>query len=172
MFVRGMEYRRTNLHDEHGGQRQGGISTPKGKPFIFVFTGESGRRHGYDDYWEDGVFNYFGEGQVGDMQMKGGNRAIRDHQSAGKTIHRFMNTRMGLVRYEGEASYLGDHRKASQDREGNVREAIVFELAADPDTTGERQVPDLRTRRGPTQAAMWKMKRRHALKRSGNDQRR
>lgn len=157
MFVRGAEYRRKEFHDLYGGQRQGGISTPKDRPFIFIFTGESGRQHGYDDYWENGVFNYFGEGQVGPMRMKGGNRALREHMSNGKVIHRFSIVGKGFVRYEGEASYLGDHPEPSKDREGNARDAIVFELAVDPDTRGEKHVPDLRSRRGPTRTAMWKM---------------
>ena len=46
MFVRGKEYKRTDLHDGYGGQRQSGISTPAAHPFIFVFTGDTGKRHG------------------------------------------------------------------------------------------------------------------------------
>src|SRR5215510_13686834 len=76
-FEVGQWYKRTTLHAEHGGQRQGGISTPAGKPFLMLFTGRGGK-HGYDDGWHDGVFRYYGEGQVGDMEFTGGNKAIRD----------------------------------------------------------------------------------------------
>jgi 5-methylcytosine-specific restriction protein A len=157
MFVRGKEYKRTDLHDGYGGQRQSGISTPAAHPFIFVFTGDTGKRHGYDDYWEDGVFNYFGEGRVGDMRMTKGNRAIRDHVADGKTLQLFQRTRQGFVSYLGEAYCIGNHRKVSQDGRGKLRNSIVFELELDPDAAADRQVPDLRTSGGPKQSGLWTM---------------
>ena len=41
--------RRRDVHEVYGGQQQGGICTPQGVPFIFLFTGESGGRFGYSD---------------------------------------------------------------------------------------------------------------------------
>ena len=64
MFIQGHVYRRSELHDRYGGQRQGGISTPSQHQFILLFTGESGEQHGYADDWSaDGLFFYTGEGQ-------------------------------------------------------------------------------------------------------------
>jgi hypothetical protein len=41
MFEVGRVYnRRLEIHQPYGGQRQGGISTPRDWPFIFLFTGE------------------------------------------------------------------------------------------------------------------------------------
>jgi len=69
-FEVGRRYRRRDLHDQFGGQQQGGISTPRDHPFIMLITGESGTAYGYHDGWEDdGPFRYFGEGQTGDMQF-------------------------------------------------------------------------------------------------------
>ena len=34
----GREYKRRELHDFYGGQRQGGISTPQKYPYIFIIT--------------------------------------------------------------------------------------------------------------------------------------
>lgn len=157
MFIRGKEYRRTELHTEFAGQRQGGISTPKDHPLIFIFTGVSGKKHGYDDYWEDDIFNFFGEGQTEDMQMWKGNRALRDHRADGKTVHLFRIARKGVVGYEGEATYLGHHREPSRDRHGDAREAIVFELALDSYTPEGSSIPDLRSKQEPARSAMWKM---------------
>jgi hypothetical protein len=56
MFVIGETYRRRTLHMEHGSQRQGGISTPKGKPFIFLFTGDSGGTYGYKGWLAYAVY--------------------------------------------------------------------------------------------------------------------
>jgi len=79
--------RRRDIHGRFGGQRQGGICTPKDYPVVIAFTGTSGRQHGYADGWAaDGVYRYFGEGQSGDMSWKGGNLAIRDHAANGEDL--------------------------------------------------------------------------------------
>lgn len=122
--------RRQDLHGVYGGQQQGGISTPTGDQVIFLFTGEHGSAYGYEDRPQpDGTFWYTGEGQIDDMTMVRGNRAIRDHEQEGKTLHLFSEARAsGHVRYDGEARYLGHHAEERPDREGNQRQAIVFEL--------------------------------------------
>ena len=134
-FAAGHVYHRVkDIHEMYAGQRYGGISTPTKHPYIFLFTGESGVSHGYrDEYRPDGSFWYTGEGQVGDMQMAGGNAAIRDHAANRKTLHLFEYVATGQVRYLGEAHYLGHHVEERPDREGETRNAIVFELAIETD---------------------------------------
>ena len=79
-FVVGEIYRRRDIHNAYGGQMQGGISTPRDFPMIFLFTGDSGPQYGYEDkFQDDGTFSYTGEGRRGPMRMEKGNRAIRDH---------------------------------------------------------------------------------------------
>ena len=69
---------------------------------MIIITGEEGLEHGYADcYRTDGVFEYFGEGQFGDVQLHKGNRAIATHSEAGKSLLLFRNTAEGL-RFEGE----------------------------------------------------------------------
>ena len=130
MFEIGREYKRsTEIHGRYGGQGQGGISTPKNSPFIFVFTSDAGEQHGYrDEYREDGVFWYTGEGQVGDMKMASGNKAILEHAQNNKTIHVFEYTKKSYVRYIGTAECLGYHEEIRPDREGNDRSVFVFHL--------------------------------------------
>ena len=130
MFDIGREYKRsTEIHGKYGGQGQGGISTPKDSPFIFVFTSDAGEQHGYrDEYREDGIFWYTGEGQVGDMKMASGNKAILEHSQNNKVIHVFEYTRKSYVRYLGTAECLGYHEETRPDREGNDRSAFVFHL--------------------------------------------
>ena len=68
MFVIRKRYARKLIHDEYGGQRRGGISTPKSHPFVFLFSYESGIQHGYSDgFLNDGSYMYSGEGQKGDI---------------------------------------------------------------------------------------------------------
>lgn len=124
--------RRFDIHERWGGQRQGGISTPKDAPFVFIFTGEAGKSHGYHDEWneEDGLLDYFGEGQSGDMTMTGGNRAIDQHVQDGKRLLVFKSLGHGKpYRFDGEfikrARYVRPDTPATR---GPNRNAIVFRL--------------------------------------------
>ncbi len=128
-FEMGRVYnRRSDIHARFGGQQQGGIITPADHPVVIIITGEEGLQHGYADrYRPDGVFEYFGEGQVGDMQLQRGNRAIAEHSILGKSLLLFRNTLTGL-RFEGEMVYAAHHIERAPDRNGTERDAIVFEL--------------------------------------------
>ncbi len=131
MFDIGKIYKRKeDLHEVYGGQRQGGISTPSGRPLVFLFTGDAGETYGYaDQFRPDGTFYYTGEGQVGDMKMAKGNLAIENHENEGKSLHLFEYVKKAYVRYIGEATYIGYHKEHRPDRDGNDRNAIVFHLA-------------------------------------------
>jgi len=135
-FVVGTIYhRRQDIHGPYGGQQQGGMSTPKHFPLVFLFTRDAGHSHGYQDaFREDGVFCYTGEGQHGDMTMTGSNRALRDHAALGKTVHLFEASKdigRGRTRYVGQATYLNHHLEERPDTAGVPRMAIVFELAVE-----------------------------------------
>ncbi len=127
-FRPGVRYRRAEIHDRFGGQERGGISTPTSSPFVFLFTGERGDEFGYRDEFKDGVFHYTGEGQVGDMAMLRGNSAIRDSATDGKRLLLFETPNKGVARFVGEMRYLGHHSEVRPDRNGALRNAIVFEL--------------------------------------------
>jgi hypothetical protein len=123
--------RREQIHGRLGGQTQGGISTPANRPFVILFTGEAGKQHGYADLWDDnGIFHYYGEGQIGDMQDKGGNRAIREHLQQKKRLLLFQSMGHGRpYRFQGEFRFRYAYTKANvPDRSHELRTAIVFEL--------------------------------------------
>src|SRR6476660_3926854 len=89
--------RRSDIHRRFGGQQQGGIITPSQHPLVIIITGEEGLEHGYADrYRPDGAFEYFGEGQVGHMEMQRGNRAIAEHSQSGKSLLLFRKTAEGV----------------------------------------------------------------------------
>ena len=143
MFVVGKEYhRKSEIHAVCGGQAQGGISTPKNHPFIFIFTSDSGAQHGYRDEYIDGLFWYTGEGQLGDMQMVKGNKAILNHAEDNKIIHLFEYTRKAHVRYIGEAECLGYETQIRPDSNGNSRKAFVFQLDINSSINIEYTIPD------------------------------
>jgi len=95
---------------------------------VIIITGEEGLAHGYADRTrEDGVFEYFGEGQLGDMVLQRGNLAIASHALDGKSLLLFRKIRKGL-RFVGEMVYEKHHAERVPDRDGNERDVIVFEL--------------------------------------------
>jgi hypothetical protein len=131
VFSPGQMYRRRDLHETFGGQRQGGISTPAKAPFVFLITGDSGKQHGYSDEWtNDGIFLYTGEGQRGDMRLVAGNRAIRDHRTNGKALQVFEQGKKDkrFLRYLGEMEYAEHTHREALDTDGKQRKAIVFHL--------------------------------------------
>jgi 5-methylcytosine-specific restriction protein A len=130
----GIYKRKEDIHGKYGGQSQGGISTPKGEPFVLIFTSDVGESFGYQDQFRpDGMFWYTGEGQIGDMEMVRGNLAIRDYIENDKQLHLFEYTKKAYVSYLGGVKCVGHHIEERPDREGNLRKAIIFHLALQPE---------------------------------------
>lgn len=128
--------RRDEIHARFGGPQQGGISPPAQGAYIFLFTGEAGKTHGYSDKWgldENGgqIYRYYGEGQRGPMEFKRGNLAIRDHVKNGKRLLLFRATGKGQpYRFEGEFFLINYELDPNcPDSDGNIRTGIVFNLA-------------------------------------------
>ena len=129
MFAQGQRYKRGELHGRYGGQRQGGIASPRRYAMVVLFTGEGGRQFGYRDGWTDeGLFEYTGEGQRGNMQMVRGNAAILSHAAKGKDLHLFEAAGRGFVRYIGQMVCAGFETRDGADVDGRSREVIVFNL--------------------------------------------
>lgn len=147
MFQIGQIYKRSDIHTKHGGQQQGGISTPKGRPYILLFTG-SGEPYGYHDGWDPNkVFHYSGVSHAGDMEFTGGNKAIRDQAKDGKDLHLFEQVSAGRVRYLGCFACNSWHFRQAKDKSGKSRRAIVFHLVP----LEEVHVPAVPSHAAPTQ---------------------
>jgi len=129
-LVPGSAYRRSDLRDALGGQRQGGISTPARYPVILLFSSHRGAEFGYEDGWnaDDGFYHYCGEGQIGDMTFARGNLAIRSHRENGKLLLLFETQRDRFRRFVGPMEYVDNYRKRIPDREGQLRDGIIFRL--------------------------------------------
>ena len=132
-LIKGNEYKRKELHDFFGEQRQGGISTPKNHPYIFIISSKRGKDHGYVDGWidENKYFLYTGEGQIGDMEFKGGNRAIRDHYENEKRILLFQETKKTFIELKEELELIDYSFIQTLDSENKNRKAIQFKFAAE-----------------------------------------
>jgi len=131
LFVPGETYHRVeDIHEEYGGNRYSGISPCADYPYVFVFYGESGEWHGYDDEMlDDGTFLYTGEGRDGDMELNGGNAAIYNQPNNNTELHVFeIEDGAWEVTYVGQYQYKDHHWVRLPDRNDNMRDAIRFEL--------------------------------------------
>lgn len=137
---------RSEIHGTYGGSTQGGIEPSGSTPNVIIYTDpEQGAKHGYDyDGWDandPNVFYYTGEGQVGDQTFKDGNKAILEHDAAGRAIRLWEtidNDRTAPLggkrqKYLGEfyldpSPSLAYRFAPAPDREGSTRDVIVFRL--------------------------------------------
>jgi 5-methylcytosine-specific restriction protein A len=122
--------RQTEIHDLFGGNRQSGISPSAQRPAIFIFTGESGEQYGYtDEFMDDGVFRYTGEGQIGPMRFTKGNLAVKNHAETGRSLHIFkaVGEKQGYE-YLGEFSCASYETPMGLDKKRDMRPLIVFNL--------------------------------------------
>ena len=128
-FIPNQFYKRSLIHDEYGGNRQGGISPSAKVPYIFIFTGKSGAQYGYQDWWDnDNIFTYTGEGQVGDMQFIRGNLALKEHLNIGKRVFLFEIEGGGLVKFISEMEFYDADYFETPDINGTNRIGIKFFL--------------------------------------------
>jgi hypothetical protein len=128
----GDSIRRTDLHLQYGGGRQGGISPSRASPNVLVFTDPaSGLKHGYVDRWDGEVFHYTGEGQTGDQRMISGNKAVLQHLSDGRALRVFKGVG-GIIKYVGQFKLDGTHpwytTDAPETKTEAIRTVIVFRL--------------------------------------------
>tara|TARA_B100001059_G_scaffold90172_1_gene88787 strand:- start:117 stop:986 length:870 start_codon:yes stop_codon:yes gene_type:complete len=129
MFVKNEYYKRQELHDKYGGRPQYGISNCPQHPIIFIFSGKTGKQHGYEDGWDDEkYFSYSGEGQKGDMTFTGGNKSLQNHIKNKKSVFLFEKTKQSgfwkfidelkLVDYGYYPIKYKDENKVQRERRG------------------------------------------------------
>ncbi len=127
LFQPGIIYKRSEIHDEYGGNRQSGISPAANFPYIFIFTGKTGKKHGYEDGWDNpDVFSYTGEGQAGNMGFTRGNLALRDHLKQGKRVFLFENAQKGQWLFLDEVEIIDFSYGEILDTNNQLRQGIRF----------------------------------------------
>jgi 5-methylcytosine-specific restriction protein A len=127
-FIPSLVYsRRKDIHAIYGGNWQSGICPSSKFPFIFIFSGKSGKQHGYKDEWEnENIFAYTGEGQVGDMSFTKGNLALREHLQKGKRVFLFESLGKGFVKFITEVEFYEADYFETHDTSGKLRLGIKF----------------------------------------------
>jgi 5-methylcytosine-specific restriction protein A len=119
--------RRGDIHAKYGGNWQSGICPSANYPYIFIFSGKSGKQHGYEDGWDNpNIFTYTGEGQSGDMQFTRGNLALRDHLKTDKRVFLFESETKGFVRFKSELEFHDVDYFETKDTSGTIRIGLKF----------------------------------------------
>ncbi|KOY44648.1 hypothetical protein ACX03_15730 [Vibrio parahaemolyticus] len=119
--------RRKDIHGKYGGHLYGGIATTNSKPYIFLFTSDGdGFLHNKDEPKK--IFNFSGEGQIGDMTFTRGNRAILEHKKNKKELLVFNAASKGDYIFLGVFEYLTHEINQGIDYEGKPRNEIMFNL--------------------------------------------
>ncbi len=133
-FEKNKFYKRSELHDVYGGNRQRGISNCADNNLLFIFTNPHKGEDVYVDKWEGDSFYYSGEGRVGDMTFTGGNLSIKNHEANGKEIHLFeadKNTKnRGYWRYVDQLRFVELKNYRNLDDNGDERQAFQFVLVS------------------------------------------
>jgi hypothetical protein len=146
-FEKDKFYKRSELHDVYGGNRQRGISNCAENNLLFIFTNPLKSEDVYVDKWEGDSFYYSGEGRVGDMTFTGGNLSIKNHEANGKEIHLFeadKNTKnRGYWRYVDQVRLVDVNYYRNRDDNGNEREAFQFILVSASSEANGRSFGDI-----------------------------
>lgn len=136
---------RQRVSGRFGGAIQGGILPSIRSPNVMIYTDPSrGAQHGYDfDGWsrdDPEVFYYTGAGQVGDQELKRGNKAIAEHRQTGRVLRVFETLPGSSKSTEGAQRYIGEFAVDSTEpyrwemgrsaNNGPQRKLIVFKLRA------------------------------------------
>lgn len=115
------------VHALYGGNWQSGICPSRSHPYVFIFSGKSGKQHGYEDGWDNpNIFTYTGEGQLGDMEFTRGNLALRDHLINGKRVFLFESINKGYVKFITEVEVFDYDYFETIDTSGKIRIGIKF----------------------------------------------
>lgn len=126
-FIPNQVYKRSEIHDQYLGSRQGGISSSAKFPFIFIFSGATGAQYGYKDRWDnEDIFTYTGEGQIGDMKFTKGNLALKEHINTGKRVFLFESTDRSYVKFVSELEFFDFGYDEMVDVNGQNRIGIKF----------------------------------------------
>lgn len=128
-FIPDQLYKRSKIHDQFGGNRQGGISPSAKVPYIFIFSGKTGAQYGYRDGWDNkNIFSYTGEGQVGDMKFTNGNLRLREHKEQGKRVFLFESQGNSFVKFVSEMEFYDADYFETPDKNNSLRIGIRFFL--------------------------------------------
>lgn len=125
----GTTLKRREVHDMFGGRQRGGIGPSSKTPTVLFFTyPTSGQKHGYYDRWDtDGLFNYTGEGQVGDQKLDRGNKAILNHRADGRALLGFRANGTDVT-FMGEFELVDLHWTDAPDTHEELRQVVIFRL--------------------------------------------
>ena len=121
-------YKRKELHDHFGGNRQSGISAPAKFPVIFLINSSGGDENGYEDGWMEDkkTYLYSGEGRYNDQKLTRGNLQICEHVQRGKRLYLFEETTDTYIKLIGEFYFI-DYIE-SQGLDFNKQNRLIYQF--------------------------------------------
>lgn len=145
---------RAQLTEQYGGSvYSGGIVTATTSRNIFIFSDpDVGAEFGYnfDGLSDDGqVFNYTGQGTLGDQGISGPNRSLLEHHQRGYRLRLFVSAGVARIGQAKLQRYLGEYaldpmqpygEAIAPDKSGEVRVVLVFRLVAVADVELEKKI--------------------------------
>jgi len=129
-FVKGQEYSRAEVQRFVGGNAQAGIFYAASGPSIAVLDVVHRRQAtGYANVWlTPDVFEYAGQGLVGDQELTGANERLLQHAEDGRDLYLFTQLRRGgVLRFDGEM-VVEDCQPRRVERNGRQDRVYFFRL--------------------------------------------
>ena len=174
-FVKNKDYRRSEIHDIFGGNRQRGISSSKSHDHpILIFSNPDKGQDVYEDKWSDDIFYYSGEGRKGDMSWSEGNLAIKNHCQDNRKIYLFESDNYGFAKFVDEVRMIGVENYQNLDDEGNKRNAFQFlfqsTLSINNDFQDSIEIPTITERKGLVTSRVGQDKYRDSILKRWNNE--
>jgi 5-methylcytosine-specific restriction protein A len=147
----GNTYKRSELHDVYGGNRQAGITPSKDGSRIFIFSNHSGESHGYQDGWEGQYYHYTGAGQSGDQDIESNrhNGHVLHHTENNARVNLFTGATSGYWDYVANLVLVDYAFFETHDKDGKNRLAVRFTFERQGDTPPETSSKSPRPYRKP-----------------------
>ena len=104
----------------------GGMVVSTGTDCLLLITHPGGgKAFDYADYWDDGDLVYTGRGQSGDQKRQGANLDVAENR---RPLLVFEAAGARALRYIGQAQCVGESTGRVADRDGQMRNVLLFRL--------------------------------------------
>lgn len=128
-FIINGTYKRTDLIEAFGGSFMRGMNICK-KTNTLVLISQHLRGRFYDDYFQNDILYYTGEGQIGDQKLIAGNKKLYYSNRDNIPVHLFLVFKKGEYKYFGLVKFVGDvFTEIKKDVDGNDRKVLKFPLS-------------------------------------------
>ena len=136
-LIIGSTYKRSDVHDVYGGNRQAGITPSKDGSRIFIFSNHYGETHGYQDGWEGQYYHFTGAGQSGDQDIESRrhNGHVLHHLENNAQVNLFTGLNSGYWEYVANLVLVDYAYFETHDKDNKNRLAVRFTFERQGDSS-------------------------------------